>query len=458
MNNILENALKKIQPSAKEIDELYALFARIKKYLLDKHGIKSQLMGSVAKNTFIKDNRDLDIFLFFDKSVSFDELEKKVLAIGKDAFVHFGGTYEVDYASHPYTKGHINGCEVEIVPCYKLKSIKEMISAVDRTPFHTKYIRKNLEVSQRKDVLLLKQFLKTIGCYGSDLKTRGFAGYLCELLVIKYSTFEGVLKKFSGLERNTLLCLQNQRNNIKKFDAPLIFLDPVDKNRNVAASLSIDALLKAKYYSQKYLEKPDGIYFEPGAFRKKTSSKKSLESLLKNRNFYCIYFKRPDLIEDILFPQLERFKNSLEKYILSKGFALNNSFFDCCEDKKACIIGFDFAVEELSYFVHKNGPDLFSHDDKTQGFLNKHKNVYFSNGHYACFEKRKITHAYDLLVSLKKKEVQKQIAIPKGIEKNLNREFVILNGKNLLDYVNKGKISKNVVCRNIAGGKTITAN
>ncbi|MCK5039922.1 MAG: CCA tRNA nucleotidyltransferase [Candidatus Aenigmarchaeota archaeon] len=457
--DILNNTIKKISPSQKETDELNYLFREIKKYILSKYNINAELMGSVAKNTFLKNNNDLDIFIFFDKSTSLDDLEKEALQIGKDAFEHFDGSWQIDYASHPYTKGKIRNYKVEIVPCYKIKSIKEMISAVDRTPFHTKYIIKNLEPARRKDVLLLKQFLKTINCYGSDLKTKGFAGYLCELLIIKYKTFEGVLNEFSDLKRNTIISLSNSLNNtkkiIEKFDAPFIFLDPVDKNRNVAASLSIDVLLRTKYYSQQYLQNPGEIYFNPTKFEKKTASKKSLKSLLENRHFYVLCFEKPDLIEDILYPQLERFKNSLEKYVLSKEFHLNDCFFDCCPESNLCIIGFDFLTDDLSCFCHRRGPDIFAQKEKTEGFLNKHKNAYLSNGNYMCFEKRKITNACDLINSVKKKEAQKQIAIPKEIEKTLNKSFCVLDIKRIEEYVKSNKISSNVICRNIAGGKTI---
>ena len=74
------------------------------------------------------------------------------------------------------------------MPCYRVASGAEIRSAVDRTPFHTRYIRERIAPFV-DDVLLLKQFAKAGGVYGSDQMTEGFAGYLCELLILHYGGF-----------------------------------------------------------------------------------------------------------------------------------------------------------------------------------------------------------------------------------------------------------------------------
>ena len=456
--SFLETVIKEIRPSQKEEGEMNNMFLEIKKYISSKYNLESALMGSVAKHTFLKKNNDLDIFLFFDKTTTSEEMEKQALNIGENTFKHFGGSFEIEYASHPYTKGKIGNCKIEIVPCYRLKTINQMISAVDRTPFHTEYILKYLKKNQRTEVLLLKQFLRTIKCYGSDLKTKGFSGYLCELLIVKYKTFEGVLTKLSNLRENriaSLFELKDVKKLIKKFDSPFIFLDPVDNNRNVSASLGSEALLKASYYSRMYLQNPDKIYFDEKAFEKKTSTKKTLQTLLKNRCIYVLCFEKPTVVEDILFPQLEKFNNSLKNYIHSNAFFLNDYFFDVDEKNNLCIMGFDFSTDVLSFYVHRRGPDLFSGNQKIESFIEKHKSVYFSQGNCVCFEKRKITRACDLLHSIDSQKAKKQIAIPKEIEKKINKKFIVLDSSGIQKYVKLRKIDSKIICRNISGGKII---
>ena len=177
----------KIKPDECEIVKSRELASRIALFIREKYDLDARLMGSVAKNTFLSGDKDLDIFVLFPLSFSREELEKKGLEIGKAVFLKFGGgKYIVSYAEHPYTKGMLEEYKVEIVPAYLIKSTKELMSAVDRTPFHTNYVISNLK--NHDEVRILKKFLKGIGCYGSDLKTEGFSGYLCELLIMRYGT------------------------------------------------------------------------------------------------------------------------------------------------------------------------------------------------------------------------------------------------------------------------------
>ena len=79
--------------------------------------------------------------------------------------------HEEKYAEHAYVHARVNGFDVDLVPCYLVEDASKLKSAVDRTPFHTKYVASKI-VGLEGDVLLLKQFLKGIGVYGSELKSR----------------------------------------------------------------------------------------------------------------------------------------------------------------------------------------------------------------------------------------------------------------------------------------------
>ena len=110
------------------------------------------------------------------------------LALARNIAESAGGTYREKYAEHPYINAIIDGLDVDIVPCYAVPDPAAIRSAVDRTPFHTRYIKDRIS-SLIDDVLLLKQFAKNGGIYGSDQMTEGFSGYLCELLVFHYGGF-----------------------------------------------------------------------------------------------------------------------------------------------------------------------------------------------------------------------------------------------------------------------------
>ncbi|EHK02130.1 tRNA CCA-pyrophosphorylase, partial [Candidatus Haloredivivus sp. G17] len=97
-------------------------------------------------------------------------------------------------------KGEIKGHEVEIVPCYDTDP-ENIQSAVDRTPHHTRWAKNNLDSQQRKDVVALKVFLDAQGLYGSSLEIQGFSGYLCEILIAYYGSFEKLIEKASQWQK-----------------------------------------------------------------------------------------------------------------------------------------------------------------------------------------------------------------------------------------------------------------
>ena len=159
-----------------------------------KH-IAVQLLGSLARNTHLKGDRDLDLFVFFPKKLSRTEFEKEGLRIGKKVLK--GHFWEEAYSEHPYIRGTYKGHDVEIVPTYKIRGIHEKKSSVDRTPFHQQYMEKKMKGKQKNEVRLLKRFLKGIQAYGADTHYNSLSGYGAELLIIKYNSFVQTLKAVS---------------------------------------------------------------------------------------------------------------------------------------------------------------------------------------------------------------------------------------------------------------------
>jgi len=197
MEKLLTKVVKKITPGHAEIKK-QDLLAReiIRKIMLIKGShIRAELVGSNARNTHLQGDHDLDIFVFFPEKLSRDEFEKEGLRIGK--LVFRGHTWEKAYSEHPYIRGVIKGFNVEIVPAYFIKDAKELKSAVDRTTFHNKYLETKMTETMKKEVRLLKQFLKGIKAYGADLKVSSVPGYVTELLILKHETFEKPIKAIS---------------------------------------------------------------------------------------------------------------------------------------------------------------------------------------------------------------------------------------------------------------------
>ena len=195
MNQIEKKVLEKITPSPeykKKIDKLVNEINGLIKQEIKKRNlpVTIELVGSIAKDTYLKDDLDIDFFLKFPTKYQKEKIGENALLIGRTILKN---TKE-SYAEHPYIRGYYKKYKVEIVPCYKIENVSQRLSAVDRTPLHTKYVKKNLPESKKLDVRLFKQFLKGIGCYGAEAEIEGFSGYLCEILIIKYESFGNLLK------------------------------------------------------------------------------------------------------------------------------------------------------------------------------------------------------------------------------------------------------------------------
>src|SRR5207253_1098008 len=100
------------------------------------------------------------------------------------------------------------GFEVEIVPCYRITDATQRMSAVDRTPLHVDYVLGHVKEGQTNEVRLLKAWAEGIGVYGAEAKVLGFSGYLCELLILKYASFRGVLDSSLSWRPGTVIVLE----------------------------------------------------------------------------------------------------------------------------------------------------------------------------------------------------------------------------------------------------------
>ena len=260
--------------------------------------VEPMLVGSVAKGTHLKDP-DIDLFMLFTESTSIEELKEKGLEIGRRIVKG-----KEHYAQHPYVRGIFRGFQVDLVPAYRIRDTRSKMSAVDRTPFHTDFVKKNLKKSQHDEVRLLKRFMKGIECYGAEAKVEGFSGYLCELLVMRFGTFRGVLEAAKEWKAGEALELPDHPGS--EFSEPLTFVDPVDSKRNVASAVAVETMLRFILASREYLAAPATKFFFPGE-RTAWDPDKIKEAAGKRlSNLVAVTFPKLDLIDDVVYPQLRK--------------------------------------------------------------------------------------------------------------------------------------------------------
>jgi len=359
----LEEVLSKLRPKAgtvRRLEEAVGQLRSLTDESISRSGLDlhTMLVGSVAKGTYVGEP-DIDLFVLFPETVERKDLERIGLKIGKEVL---GG--ETRYAEHPYTHGKMGGFEVDLVPCYAVPDASRIRSAVDRTPFHTRFVLDNLDQRKREQVLLLKQFMKGVGVYGAEARVQGFSGYLTELLVIKFGDLAGVLQAASGWRTGMIMDM----NSVKRSGggAPLTFWDPVDPKRNVSSALSLDQLCLFVHAAREYLRAPDERFFFPRA--RQLMDLETIEATFRTRGTspFVVVLDRPDLVDDNLYPQVQKSQQGLRKLLEMNDFQVLDMRYDVQKDVR---LVFELVSTELPPARLHQGPPACT--ENADEFVNK---------------------------------------------------------------------------------------
>ncbi|MFL6493577.1 MAG: CCA tRNA nucleotidyltransferase, partial [Nitrososphaera sp.] len=219
--------------------------------------------GSFAKGTWLPHHADIDIFVKIKTSVGLNKFEEMGRRIGSEALKKYGP--RLRYSDHPYVEAFVNKVRVNVVPCYDVEQ-GEWKSAADRSPFHTQYINSHFDGKKRKQTRLLKKFFKSAGIYGAEISTEGFSGYVSEVLVVKYCSFENILRAAADdwQQRQIIAVHDYNLDLVKTFSSPLIIIDPVDSRRNLGTAISPESVAKFILASRAFIEHPSVEFFNGG--------------------------------------------------------------------------------------------------------------------------------------------------------------------------------------------------
>ena len=339
MKELFDEVLEKIRPKENEITKIKKIYNNLKNKITEQN-LEPLIVGSIAKGTNLK-GADIDLFIKFneDADLKYEGLKvaRKILPNGKEL-----------YAQHPYLRGEIEGIGVDLVPCYTIKDSSKSISAVDRTPFHTKWVNENID-GREDEVRLAKQFLKGAGAYGANAAIGGFSGYLVEILIIKYKNFKNLIQEISRWKPPVII--ENVENAQK---AAMMIRDPVDEKRNVSAGVTLKGLGTAILAAKGFLNNPTLDFFFP---KDKVRKTKGLVT--------TVILPHPGGNEETVLPWLQR-----------QGRKINNAIADFepiawnANLGNNCFLVFETATIELPDIVPHKGPAPW--EDGALDFLKKY--------------------------------------------------------------------------------------
>ena len=406
--------LEEIYPDEEEIQEAENLYNEISEFISEEFNLETHFAGSTGRGTCMKGDKDIDIFVLFPEDTERQELEEKGLTIGKEVFKEFKGEYEVDYAEHPYTKGEIKGHEVEVVPCFDVKS-NNIRSAVDRSPHHSKWVRENIDDELRRDVVILKKFLKSAGLYGSSLRVEGFSGYLCENLIIEFGGFQQLVESAKNWKRDKVIDPENHHEELpeqleNKFsEDSLVLIDPIDSERNVASVLSDENFARFVHLCWKLTEDPGLDFFHEQSYE---FTEFELKKEVQGRgNFIVVEFNRPNEVDDLVYPQMRKLMGLLTQKLEKRDFRIYEQGFHSWDDNIRLFFELD---EELPKVEELKGPKVFHNEKHLRQFSEKYDNTFVQDERIVAKTERDHTSARSFLKDFFDQDVQslKESGVP----------------------------------------------
>ncbi|MEM4336677.1 MAG: CCA tRNA nucleotidyltransferase [Candidatus Woesearchaeota archaeon] len=392
----LEKIKQKIRPDEVVILKRVDSFLKKINEEIKKRKIKATAVvgGSIAKGTFIKGDYDIDIFVKFSKEYPNEKLSdilEKCIKKLKPERLH---------GSRDYFQIKKKELIFEVIPVYDIKSSNEAVNITDASTLHFKWVKEQIKRNPelKDEIRLARAFCKANGLYGAESYIRGFSGHVIDILTIYYGGFINLLKKASKWKEKEVIDFYNvykgealKKLNISKIQSPLIIIDPVQPERNAAASLSREIFYKFIEKANEFIKRPSEKFFEKKKF--------SLPSIKKKK---AIIIKvnplkgKKDVIGSKLLKAFEKIKKQLE----INGFEIK----DC---------GWHWEEEAYYWFVLKNkkisktyvkeGPPLKSKNN-VENFKKKHKKTFVEGKRIYAYAEREFNTAEKLLNWVLKKE------------------------------------------------------
>lgn len=436
IEEVCATVLKRVSPKKMKRAKIETLAKKLENKVASASktlGVEAQVRveGSVAKDTWLSEEPEIDIFMRVPKDIPRKSLGEVCLKIARKATE---GSEQIErFAEHPYLEAIVDGVMVNIVPCYNVEQ-GEWLSATDRTPFHTDYVKGRLNEQMRGEVRLVKKFMKSIGVYGAEIKIGGFSGYLCELLVLHYKSFINTLKAFAQHRQRIVTDIKNYYKRREDelqllFKEPLVIIDPVDKGRNVASAVQPQKLYIFTASARAFLKNPSLRFFYPQKTQALTV--KELRQRLAKRGSALMFvtFGKVDAVPDVLWGQLYKSHRSLRKLIELNDFKILRS--TTWSDEKSLNM-FIFELEDCCLPKVKKhfGPPL-EKERECENFVRKYvdnsdviSGPYVSDGRWVVQLRRKTTDACELL-NERLRDGGRNAGIAEGISRVLKNGFRI---------------------------------
>ena len=406
--SIFNVVLKDIQPDKAYEKEIFEKLSIIIKKINQGHkDFRAVLGGSGAKGTWLK-TFDADIFVLFDYKKYNDKSDKLFDVLEKILKKKFKKITRL-HGSRDYFQIKENTFTFEIIPILKISKAEQAKNITDVSPLHSNWVKKHKKLIN--EIKLTKQFCQAQNVYGAESHIKGFSGYVCEVLTIYYGSFLNMIKNAAKWDSKVVVDVEKYYRgkdvfkivNISKLISPLIVIDPVQKDRNAAAALSVEKFEAFKKAAKDFLKNPSKRFFE----------KKDLHSMflkLKANDKKLIIIEAGPLPGkiDVVGSKLMKIFEYLIQQLQKNGFKVIKSEWEWRKNGNAFLY---FMLDKLplSKTLEVKGPPV-NMTQHVENFRKIHKKTFEKSGKIYATDERKYLIPESLLKVLVKEQHIKERA------------------------------------------------
>lgn len=313
------------------------------------------LVGSLARDTWIRGEADIDLFILFPPETGRSQLEKIGISLAQRVA---GGRGVKVYAEHPYIRTSVDGFSVDLVPALKVEAASKRVTAVDRTPFHLRYLLGKLTDPMRADVRILKKFMKGVGAYGAESRRLGFSGFVCELLTVSYGSFESLVESASRWRPPTIV--KPEPGGYSGPESHLVVVDPTDASRNAAAAVSLESYATFIAACQHLLANPSRKFFFP----EPELRLKQVDGIPEQSHLLMLKLRLGEVVDEVGWSELRSSAKGVAEHLGRRGFSVADHWF--WFEHGVGYMVFELDTLELPPTEIRQGPQVYDHDSFTR--------------------------------------------------------------------------------------------
>mgnify|MGYP001588896502 CR=1 FL=1 len=385
--------LQEIKPTEEEKKSVKRIIDSVLKNIKIKDA-KLELGGSYAKDTFLKGNHDIDVFVRFP----YKKYKNKDISTILDKSISI--RHKRLHGSRDYFQLEKNGYTFEFIPVLNIKSSEKAKNITDVSPLHKEWVIKNLK--NHDDARLIKKFCRAQEVYGAESYIKGFSGYVLEILTVYYRTFINVVKNVSSWKLPVYIDVSKHHKNKdeafrkinkSKRENELVIVDPTQKDRNAAAAISKEKIEKLISACKNYLHNPSDDFFV-----EKTVNIEDLKTEAAENNLLLIKINPLNGKKDVVGSKILKAYSYIESRLIKLGFKIIKSGWSFNHDS---ILYYIVKDEILSKTILHYGPPL-EHEKFVAEFRKKHKNAKIYGGKISVGIKREARNLKEFSRIIKK--------------------------------------------------------